>query len=110
MERLKDCYICRARRVALHMTQSELGARIGKSGAWVSLFERGKIDDQSLVPAIFNVLTSVSANWTREDTLFLCVQTDVLLVGIYKRYDKKVPKALINQLKDACEAYGKWRI
>lgn len=104
--RLKDCYIARARRLALHMTQNELGDRIGKSGAWVSLFERGKIDDQSMVPVIFNELASVSSKWTRDEILLLTIQTNMILVDIYKRYEKTVPKGLFEVLKNACEMYG----
>lgn len=103
--RLKDCYIARARRMALHMTQNELGDRIGKSGAWVSLFERGKIDDQGMIPVIFDELASVSSKWTRDEMLLLTIQTDVILVDIYKRYEK----ALSEFLKDTCKQYGDWR-
>lgn len=107
--RLKDCYIARARRMALHMTQNELGDRIGKSGAWVSLFERGKIDDQSMVPVIFNELASVSSKWTRDELLFLTIQTNVILVDIYNRYEKTVPKELFEILKNMCKEYSDWR-
>ena len=90
-------YAVRSHRLALHLTQKQFGNLIGRSFVWVSLFERGLIDDNGHIDTIENAI-EMKIKDVKDKKLYRL--TWILTVyETCKKFNVCVPRQVRNMIK-----------
>lgn len=90
-------YSIKAHRITLNLTQEQFGKLIGKSYAWVSLFERGLIDDNGLLDSIEDTI-EIQIKSVKDKKLYR-LNWILNVYNICKGYNICIPRSVKNMIK-----------
>ena len=99
-------YHMRAVRIALNISQEELAVMIDKSIAYISLWERGLINNESVTNDISQALDTIKQRGISENGEWYGAYIDTLSsmieIDVYKRLTGSVPDAVVKLSKIHC--------
>jgi DNA-binding XRE family transcriptional regulator len=99
-------YTIRAYRMALGMTQKDLGASIDKTNVFISVYERGYSDGNGAEADMCRVINErlASAPGGRE---FYDAKAALILCDIYRKKEGHTPLSAWKIAKKCCREFGK---
>lgn len=99
------CYVIRAYRMAIGITQADLASSVDRSGCFISLYERGKADGSGLETKMRRFLLKV-AKQKKLDPEFYEAKAALILCDIYRKLDGTVTSDVLAYAKEKCRVFA----
>ncbi len=102
------CYVIRAYRMAIGVTQMELAYAIDRSAGFVSMYERGLADGSGLETKMRRFLVKV-AKQKKLDSDFYDAKATLILCDIYTKQKGDAPSDVLENAKEKCRKFANMR-
>lgn len=102
------CYVIRAYRMAIGITQSDLAYAVDRSTGYISTYERGKADGNGQENKMRRFLTKVAKN-KGLDTEFYEAKAALILCDIYKKLEGELASDVLDHAKEKCRKFAETR-
>ena len=102
------CYVIRAYRMAIGITQTDLAYAIDRSAGYISMYERGKADGNGQENKMRRFLTKVAKN-KGLNTEFYEAKAALILCDIYKKLEGELASDALDHAKEKCRKFAETR-
>ena len=108
MLRFEMCYVIRAYRMAIGITQTDLAFAVDRSAGFISMYERGKTSGDGLANKMRRFLTKV-AKQKGLNTEFYEAKAALILCDIYKKQKGALDPEVLEHAKEKCRKFSEMR-
>lgn len=98
------CYVIRAYRMAVGVTQTDLAEAVGRSAGFISFYERGKAHGSGLETQMRRFLDKI-AKRKKIDPEFCDAKAALILCDIYRKMEGRVPSEVLKNAKEKCRKF-----
>lgn len=106
---LKKHYKMRALRLALGVSQAEIGELIGVSTTHIDMYERGLTDDNMVEYEVYTALSGIRDGYIEKYgywyDIYLELKTDINLLDIWVEFEGHAPTEIIKKAKESASAF-----